>query len=689
MRDEVLRRIGAVLLAEPFLSAPQISERIGHDEVTVRLVNSVLYAHRTIFEILGPERPPIWAVREDAVAVVESWGDVPLDPLGSQSAHAAYPDTEAQESGAEQVTEAGPAAIEYSGPPLRSWQREALDGWIRNGHRSVVEAVTGSGKTAVGLWATARALSERRQTVVLVPGVDLQNQWYRAVRDAVPSARIERMGGGTADPGGGRWDVLIVTVQTAARTKRFGLGFEPGNALLIADEVHRYGANSYSKALTDDFAWRLGLTATLERSDDAVERTLMPYFEHLVAGCDYRRAQADGILAPVKVALVGVDFSPRERARFDLADELVRRERRTLVDTYGAPEEPFGEFMAYIQELAKDRGSGARHANKYLKNFDERRAVLAECRAKIDLVRGLPVPVLSGSQSIVFTERAATAGQVAQVLDEAGVPTGVLGSGLKPAERDEILTAFREQRLRVLAAPRVLDEGVDVPDAALGIVLAASRTRRQMIQRMGRVIRPKADGRTAVFVLTYVRGTSEDPATGAHDTFLGELTGIATDTREVAAEGLASLLRRWSAGGPSPASMRRSVAIPAPTRTGTSPQPAVTESAPVPEPVTAAPDTTAAALLFSSSPSVEVAPPDSAGNAEPVFLPPPPRPPAGSRTVGSDVPAEPTVAEVSPNAPAGGAIESTEPTPVDTVAGNGQASAVAGDAEAGNLTRGS
>src|SRR5690606_24169378 len=117
--------------------------------------------------------------------------------------------------------------IEYSGPALRAWQREALDSWARNGHRSVVEAVTGSGKTAVGLWAAAYALRQRRQAVVLVPGVDLQSQWYRALREALPSARVERMGGGTADPGPGWWDVLVVTVQTAAGTKRFGLGFEP------------------------------------------------------------------------------------------------------------------------------------------------------------------------------------------------------------------------------------------------------------------------------------------------------------------------------------------------------------------------------------------------------------------------------------------------------------------------------
>ncbi|MEU1982523.1 DEAD/DEAH box helicase [Nocardia sp. NPDC019395] len=660
MRDDLVRRIGSVLLAEPYLSARQISARIGSEEISPRLVNSVLYSQRTVFEILGPEQPPIWAIREDATATVESWE---ITTPGESVDPAAGGAGAEQESGSSAHPE---PSIEYSGPPLRAWQREALVNWTRNGHRSVVEAVTGSGKTAVGLWAAAHALRQRRQAVVLVPGVDLQSQWYRALREALPSARIERMGGGTADPGAGRWDILVVTVQTAAGTKRFGLGFEPGNALLIADEVHRYGANSYAKALTGDFEWRLGLTATLERSDDAVEQTLLPYFEHLVAGCNYLRAQADGILAPVKVALVGVDFSPRERARFELADDLVRRERTTLVDTYGAPEEPFGEFMAYVQQLAKDRGSAARHANKYLKNFDERRAVLAECRAKLDLMRELPAPVLGRTQSIVFTERSATAGQVAQVFSESGVPTGVLRSGLRPAEREEIMTEFRAQRLRALAAPRVLDEGVDVPDAQLGIVLAASRTRRQMIQRMGRVIRPKADGRTAVFVLTFVRGTPEDPATGAHDTFLGELTGIATETRQVVAEELAPTLRKWlSSAGPSPAAMRRSIAVPVPPPAQTPPQPqeGTSLSSDGAGDVTA-PGTETAGPLFSAI-TVDSALPEPAGSAKPVFLPPPPRQPARPVFAEPNIRTDGAVAADTVKVPSGGAADDTARASVD------------------------
>jgi superfamily II DNA or RNA helicase len=95
-----------------------------------------------------------------------------------------------------------------------------------------------------------------------------------------------------------------------------------------------------------------------------------------------------------------------------------------------------------------------------------------------------------------------------------------------------VLSAFATRQLRALSAPLVLDEGIDVPEADLAIILAASRTRRQMIQRMGRILRRKRDGRLARLVILYVRGTSEDPATGAHEAFLDLALPFADDCRD-------------------------------------------------------------------------------------------------------------------------------------------------------------
>ncbi len=82
-----------------------------------------------------------------------------------------------------------------------------------------------------------------------------------------------------------------------------------------------------------------------------------------------------------------------------------------------------------------------------------------------------------------------------------------------------------------MSAPRVLDEGIDVPAADLAVIVGASRSHRQMIQRLGRVLRRKVDGRVARFAVLYVEGTIEDPAAGAHEGFFDAVTDIADATR--------------------------------------------------------------------------------------------------------------------------------------------------------------
>jgi len=104
-------------------------------------------------------------------------------------------------------------------------------------------------------------------------------------------------------------------------------------------------------------------------------------------------------------------------------------------------------------------------------------------------------------------------------------------SDLNKAERVKRLECFRKRNIQVLVAPKILDEGIDLPEADVGIIVSASRSRRQMIQRMGRIIRPKKDKHPATFFILYVKDTFEDPAKGAHDSFLSEMMDTAEDTK--------------------------------------------------------------------------------------------------------------------------------------------------------------
>src|SRR5205085_12581757 len=108
-----------------------------------------------------------------------------------------------------------------------------------------------------------------------------------------------------------------------------------------------------------------------------------------------------------------------------------------------------------------------------------------------------------------------------------GLRADVMHSGLSSVQRQGVLRRFAAGDTRVLAAPRVLDEGIDVPVADLAVIVGASRSRRQMVQRMGRVLRRKPDQRRARFAVLYVEDTVEDPRFGAHEAFLGEIVDVA------------------------------------------------------------------------------------------------------------------------------------------------------------------
>ena len=134
--------------------------------------------------------------------------------------------------------------------------------------------------------------------------------------------------------------------------------------------------------------------------------------------------------------------------------------------------------------------------------------------------------------ALFFTETIAGAEAICVELNQVGISAATIHSGLKPQERYSAFLGFHEKRIQALTAAKVLDEGVDVPEADLAVIISASKTRRQMIQRMGRVIRVKADGRKARFVFVYVANTSEDPLSGAHDEFWNEVLSVATSSEQ-------------------------------------------------------------------------------------------------------------------------------------------------------------
>ena len=157
-----------------------------------------------------------------------------------------------------------------------------------------------------------------------------------------------------------------------------------------------------------------------------------------------------------------------------------------------------------------------------------RRNLLADAEAKPAALADLAPLVGASHGTVVFSQKIDAAEKAAEVLSRHGVIASAVHSQMSPAERQYRLDCLKTEEIAALCAPRILDEGVDVPNIDLGIVLSASSGRRQMIQRLGRVIRLKQNGGHARFVVVYAEGTVEDPAEGAQEGFIDMVRDVAT-----------------------------------------------------------------------------------------------------------------------------------------------------------------
>lgn len=391
--------------------------------------------------------------------------------------------------------------------PLRDWQVEALDAWADHGRHGVIEAVTGTGKSRVGIEAIREALERDFNVVVAVPTKDLVDQWVKGLRQNGIGA-VGRFGDGFRDTFLSH-DIIVSTVQS--------LYLDPpirpdGKVLLVADECHRYGSEKWRRALHHSYRRRLGLTATFERNDDGIQELTSYFGGSPVFTIGFDRAIRDGVVAHYDVKLLGVDLTDAERSAYRSADKTVRDARVALLAA-GFTESPFGVFMHEVGKAASGEDPDPTvedMARRYLKAFSERIDVMTNAAAKLSVGTAL-VPWVRRSQgSILFTRRIETAQDLAALLRDGGVRAEAIHSDLAHGDRKDLLVRLRAGALKSLVAPAVLDEGIDVPEVDLGVVMGGSKSRRQMIQRMGRVLRLKGDGRKATFILVYARNTAED-----------------------------------------------------------------------------------------------------------------------------------------------------------------------------------
>nr|WP_309131252.1 sigma-70 family RNA polymerase sigma factor [Brevibacterium sp.] len=394
-------------------------------------------------------------------------------------------------------------------PGLWTWQAEALDAWHAARCCGIIEAVTGAGKTVIGITAAFEAFRLGVKVMVLVPTAELQAQWQRRLLETIPQADVGTLGNGRSDSLQ-NCDILVAIINSATRRavlQQHSIG------LIIADECHRYAARTFATALDSGFRYRLGLTATYRRPDRRETRVLDPYFGGVVHRLWYDRALGDGVISSFDIAHVGVSLTDTERAEYQSTSSTISRLGMSLKVRLKLTEAPFERFMRSVQTLASrkdDQSPDAFMARKYLEAVSRRQALLTNAKNKLAILDEIAPVIAESRGTLVFSQTVDSTTKAAAQLKRAGVETLSISSESKPHERRGALQQFGSGHAKVLCAPRILDEGIDVPDADLAIVLSGSSTPRQMIQRLGRIIRRKSDGRHGRFVVLYATGTIEE-----------------------------------------------------------------------------------------------------------------------------------------------------------------------------------
>jgi DNA excision repair protein ERCC-3 len=350
---------------------------------------------------------------------------------------------------------------------LRPYQAEAVDGFWHGGS-GVVVLPCGAGKTLVGAGAMARA---RATTLILVTNTVSARQWKDELlrRTSLTESEI-------GEYSGQRKEIRPVTIATyqVMTTKRKGVYphlelFDARDwGLVIYDEVHLLPAPIFRMTADLQARRRLGLTATLVR-EDGREGDVFSLIGPKRFDAPWKDIENQGYIAPADCVEVRVTLPESERLVYATAEP---DERYRLCATSEQ------KTKVVEQLVARHRGEPMLVIGQFIDQLD-------------DIAARIDAPLIKGETTV--------------------------------KERQRLFEAFRTGEITTLVVSKVANFSIDLPEAAVAIqVSGAFGSRQEEAQRLGRVLRPKADGRTARFYAVVSRDTQDQEFAQHRQRFLAE-----------------------------------------------------------------------------------------------------------------------------------------------------------------------
>lgn len=407
---------------------------------------------------------------------------------------------------------------------LYKWQKECLDQWHINKTRGIVNVFTGAGKTILALAAVEELremYKEQLHVRIVVPTIALARQWKKELVSYFPEMEFNNsvIGYyyGQVKNNTGR-EIMIYVINSAREvlSRHILKDMEKGiHTFLICDECHRYTGEvnrnifrfMQSVSFVPDLYHCLGLSATPQNEN--FESVLVPALGRQIYHYDIRRAGRDHKISPFVMIHTAVSLNGAEAGEYgDISDQLARVYGRLLNEYPHLKYAESQEFYQFVFKESRENTEGI--CASFLNLILRRRDLVYRAENRKKCVLSLLRHIRQEEKVIIFAERIEQADEIyAGLLPIYGNLVTHYHSEMPSDLCSHNLSLFRIGEARIMVSCKALDEGLDVPDASVGIVMSSTAVSRQRIQRLGRILRKKPDKPMSVLYYLYAHGTVE------------------------------------------------------------------------------------------------------------------------------------------------------------------------------------
>lgn len=412
---------------------------------------------------------------------------------------------------------------------LYTWQKECLTAWETNEYRGIAQAVTGSGKTRMAI-AAIRLLKklhgDNLRVKIVVPGNSLLTQWKRALLDNTDiiesPSNIGGHGGGYHTANERNYMIYVINSARYRLARQILQELNQGHVVfLIADECHHYTGNENQKIFDflpfiETYSGKycsLGLSATIDDTTD--NQILIHALGKIFYQYNLTHALKNKTICDFSIWQIAVSFKQKELQEYEEITEIMKHTRTKLL--HSCPELKHyhhSGFFSILRELATHKEQQVSTlAKKYLQLSYCRKRIVYMADSRISCVCQLLNFLDKEKQIIVFGESIAQIEELYKRL----YPVYSSRMGRYHSKRGSLankntLERFRTGDLKILFTCHTLDEGIDIPNVTVGIILSGTSMERQRLQRLGRLLRKNDKKRMACLYYLFVADAKEERA---------------------------------------------------------------------------------------------------------------------------------------------------------------------------------